>query len=104
MFRIPRLEQQKRKEDEMEVDNNAKEKVKEENPVDSSPKCGDQIQVVISRKNIFTDHHRSKYNRFKLVSLFLSSAFFLSFNFLYYELKIISSKIFPYSADFQIVE
>lgn len=45
----------------MEVDNNAKEKVKEEIPVDNSPKFGDQIEVVISRKNVFTDiHHRGK--------------------------------------------
>lgn len=61
MFRIPRLEQQQqRKEDEMEVDNNAKEKVKEEDPVDNSPKFGDQIQVIISKKNVFTDIHRGK--------------------------------------------
>lgn len=46
----------------MEVDNNAKEKVQKESSFESSPKCGDQIQVVISGKNVFKDHHRGIFN------------------------------------------
>ena len=66
----------------MEVDNNAKEKVKEESPVEDSPKCGDQIQVVISGKNVFTDHHRGMYNNVSVLLFlyFLFFPFLLSFN------------------------
>lgn len=42
----------------MEVDNFAKEEKVQEISVEDSPKCGDQIQVVISGKNVFSDHHR----------------------------------------------
>ncbi|XP_054709300.1 histone-lysine N-methyltransferase SETD2-like [Uloborus diversus] len=59
MFRIPRLEQQKRKEDELEADQNACEQKEPENKSVEVEQTGAHIQVLITKKpRNFNDNHR----------------------------------------------